>query len=92
MQNGFHGSMIRLDGLPLYHAFPNCINSLPDDKILDWSEFKQIADDICKCIKNGKLVPYMVENIVRKGGIACYKQFLLFSQCFPHIYLSAIYL
>ena len=23
-----------------------------------------------------------VENIVRKGEIACYKQFLLFSQCF----------
>ena len=25
----------------------------------------------------------MAENILRKGGIACYKQFLLFSQCFP---------
>ena len=24
-----------------------------------------------------------VENIVRKGEIACYKQFLLFTQCFP---------
>ena len=24
-----------------------------------------------------------VENIVRKGEIACNKQFLLFSQCFP---------
>ena len=26
---------------------------------------------------------YRIENIVRKGEIACYKQFLLFSQCFP---------
>ena len=26
------------------------INPLPDDKILDWSKFKQIADDILKCI------------------------------------------
>ena len=31
----------------------------------------------------------MVENIVRKGEIACYKQFLLFSQCFPKLYLFA---
>ena len=26
------------------------INQLPNDKILDWSELKQIADDILKCI------------------------------------------
>ena len=32
-------------------------------------------------------VPYMVENIVRKGEIVCYKQFLLFSQCFPQLYI-----
>ena len=25
------------------------INQLPDDKILDWSKLKQIADDILKC-------------------------------------------
>ena len=25
-------------------------NTLPDDKILDWSDLKQIADDILKCI------------------------------------------
>ena len=29
----------------------------------------------------------MVENIVRIGGIACYKQYLLFSQYFPHLYI-----
>ena len=29
----------------------------------------------------------MVENIVRKGEIACYKQFLLFSKCFPQLYI-----
>ena len=29
------------------------------------------------------------ENIVRKGEIACYKQFLLFSQCFlPYMALT----
>ena len=26
------------------------INSLPDDKILDWPKLKQIADNILKCI------------------------------------------
>ena len=26
------------------------ISPLPDDKIVDWSKLKQIADDILKCI------------------------------------------
>ena len=26
------------------------MSQLPDDKILDWSKLKQIADDILKCI------------------------------------------
>ena len=30
---------------------------------------------------------YRVENIVREGEIACYKQFLLFSQRFPQLYI-----
>ena len=64
------------------------LNPLPDDNILDWSKLKQIADDILKCIQNEKKnVSYRVENIVRKGEIACYKQFLLFSRCFPQLYL-----
>ena len=29
-------------------------NPLPDDKILDWSKLKQMADDILKCISNEK--------------------------------------
>ena len=29
----------------------------------------------------------MAENIVRKEEIACYKQFLLFSQCCPQLYI-----
>ena len=32
-------------------------------------------------------VPSTAENIVRKGEIACYKQFLLFSQCFPLLHI-----
>ena len=30
------------------------------------------------------------KKIVRKGEIACYKQFLLFSQCFPQPYISLV--
>ena len=33
-----------------------------------------------------KKVSYRVENIVRKAEIACYQQFLIFSQCFPQLY------
>ena len=61
------------------------LNPLPDDKILVWSKLIQIADDILKCILNGKKVPCRVENIVAKGEIACYKQFLLFQQCFAQL-------
>ena len=32
-------------------------------------------------------MPYWVENNVRKGEIASYKPFLLFSQCFPQLYV-----
>ena len=62
-------------------------NSLPDNKFLGWSKLKQTADDILKCIQNENEMPYRVENIVRKGEIACYQQFLLFSQCFPQLYI-----
>ena len=31
-----------------------------------------------------------VENIVSKGEIACYKQFLLFSQCFQQLYIFRV--
>ena len=57
------------------------------DKNLDWSKLKEIADNILKCIKNEKYLPHRVENIVRKGEIACYKQFLLLSQCFQQLYI-----
>ena len=73
----------------------NCsFNPLPDDKTLHWSKLKRIADDILKSIQNKKkkkkkkkkkIVAYRVENIVRKGEIACYKQFLIFSRCFPQL-------
>ena len=30
------------------------LNSLPDDKILEWSKLKEVAEDIQKCIENEK--------------------------------------
>ena len=57
-------------------------NPLSDGKILDLSKLKEIAVDILKCIESEKQVSYRVENIVRKGEIACCKHFLFFSQYF----------
>ena len=36
------------------YSINESFNPLPDDKILDWSKLKQIADDILKCIWNEK--------------------------------------
>ena len=64
-------------------------NPLPDDKILDWSKLeKKLQTTFKSAFKmENKSVPYRVENIMRKTEIACYKQFLLFSQCFPQLYI-----
>ena len=39
-----------------------------------------------QCMWNEKSVSFRVENIVRKGETAFYKQFLLFSQCFSQLW------
>ena len=61
-------------------------NSLPKDKILDWSELKAFADEKInvteKKKKKIKFVLGWVENIVVKGENAGYQHFLLFPQCF----------
>ena len=47
---------------------PTILKSLPDDKKLDWSKLKQIADDILKVhLKTKNKCNLGVENIVRKG-------------------------
>ena len=56
-------------------------NPLPDDKILDWSKSKQIADDNFEFDENRRKLSELVENTVGKGEIARYEQFLLFPQC-----------
>ena len=66
---------------PLPQKVPT-FNSLPDDKILDFSKLKGFADDDFTFDKNGRKLSKRVENTVGKGEIAHYEQFLLFPQCF----------
>ena len=64
-------------------GYGNCsvIKPLPDDKILDWSKLKAFAEDKSNVTKMIISVFDRVENIVEKGEIARYEQFLLFPQC-----------
>ena len=43
------------------------LNSLPNDKILDWSKWKAFADDKLNVTENLKFVLGRVENIAGKG-------------------------
>ena len=45
---------------------------LPDDKILDWSKLKELADENFKFDENGSKLSKRVENTVGKGEIARY--------------------
>ena len=51
---------------------------LPEDKILDWTELKAVANDKLDVAKIMISVYDRVENIVEKGENAGYQQFLLF--------------
>ena len=57
-------------------------NPLPNDNTLDWSKLKEFADDKIELDEYGGKFPKRVENIVGKGEIARYEQFLFFLQCF----------
>ena len=64
------------------------VNSLPVDKILDWSKLKTFADDKMKLAEMMISVFDRVENIVGEGENAGYQQFLLFPQCFRKAFYS----
>ena len=53
--------------------------------MLDPSKLKEFADDNFKFDENGRKLSKQVENIVGKGEIARYEQFLLFPQCFQKV-------
>ena len=64
------------------------INSLPKDKIVDWSKLKAFADDKIKVLKMMTIVFNRVENIVGKGENAGFQHFLLLPQCFQKAFYS----
>ena len=57
------------------------VNSLPNNKILDWSRLKAYADNNLNVHQKLNFVLGRVENIVGKGENAGYQHFLLFP-CF----------
>ena len=63
-------------------AFLKVVNSLANEKILDWSKLKALADNKIKVLEKLKIILGRKENIVRKGENAVYQHFLLFPQCF----------
>ena len=65
-----------------------CVNSLPHEKILDWSKLKAFAEDKIKVTEKLKFVLGRVENTVGKGENAGYQHFLLFPQCFQKASVS----
>ena len=61
------------------------LNSLPNDKILDWTKMKAFADDNINVTENLKPGFGRVENIVGKRENAGYQHFLLFPQFFQKV-------
>ena len=64
---------------------PGSINPFPNDKILDQSKFKALADDKIIVTQKMNFVLGRVENLVGKGENADYQHFLLFPQCFSNL-------
>ena len=62
--------------------FRYLINPFPNDAILDSFKLKEFADDNFKFDEKDRKFSKRVDNIVGKGEIARYEQFLLFPQCF----------
>ena len=67
------------------------INSVPNDKFLDWSKLKAFADNKINATLRQKLLLGWVDNIVGKGENAAQQHFLLFLQWFEKaLYLGSL--
>ena len=64
------------------------INSLPHDRLSDWSELKAFADGKINVLKMMIFVFDKVANIVGKEEHAGYQHFLLFPQCFQKVFFA----
>ena len=69
----------------LFQHFFSYFNSLPNNKILDWSKLKAFSDDKLKVAKIMISVFDGIENIVGKGENSGCQHFLLFPQCFQNV-------
>ena len=58
------------------------LNSLSNDKILDWSKLEAFADDKLNMSEELKFVLGREENIDGKGENTGNQHFLLFARCF----------
>ena len=58
------------------------LNTLPNNRILDWSKFKAFADNKSNVIEKLKFVLQRTESMVGKGENAGFQHFLLFPLCF----------
>ena len=63
-------------------SFSKEFDSLPNDKILDWSKLKAFLDDNLNVYEKLKFALGRVENIVGKGENVGNQHFLLFLRCF----------
>ena len=61
------------------HCYPLTLSQTTHFRL---SKLKEFADDNTEFDEIGRKFSKRVENTVGKGEIACYKQFLLFAQCF----------
>ena len=64
------------------------LNSLPNNKILDQSNVKDLADNKLNITYEMNFVLGRLENILGKGENAGYQNFLLFQKCFQNASLS----
>ena len=78
------------DKLHLTQMMGPVLNSLQNDKILDWSKLKAFADDKINVNQKLKSVLAWVENFVGKEENAGYQHFLLFPQCFQKAPFSGL--
>ena len=56
--------------------------TLSKRQILDASKLSEFADDNFECDENDRKFSKRVENTLGKGGIARYKHFSFYPQCF----------
>ena len=71
-------------------SWTGLFNPLPDTPILGSCNSAANKDLMSKIWTNGDTIIWWVENIVEKGEIACYKQFLLFPQCFQNLSVADV--